>query len=125
MRNPTSGLNRLRREHAHMLGGSLWLLAATLVVSVGSFAFWLLVIAALFTSFYSWRLIHLTFHGKPRQPAVHAHENHDHSSHDEPDAHGADAHGHHGSAYDNAHESPPVMLVPPSLNYDTWLGPAQ
>jgi NADH-quinone oxidoreductase subunit L len=30
------------------------------------FAFWLLVIAALFTSFYSWRLIFMTFHGKPR-----------------------------------------------------------
>jgi NADH-quinone oxidoreductase subunit L len=26
----------------------------------------LLVIAALFTSFYSWRLIFMTFHGKPR-----------------------------------------------------------
>ena len=34
--------------------------------NAGTFAFWLLVIAALFTSFYSWRLIHLTFHGKPR-----------------------------------------------------------
>ncbi len=32
----------------------------------GQFAFWSLVIAALFTSFYSWRLLHLTFHGKPR-----------------------------------------------------------
>lgn len=32
----------------------------------GDFAFWALVIAAIFTSFYSWRLIHLTFHGAPR-----------------------------------------------------------
>jgi len=32
----------------------------------GQFAYWSLVIAALFTSFYSWRLIHLTFHGKSR-----------------------------------------------------------
>jgi NADH-quinone oxidoreductase subunit L len=30
----------------------------------------LLVIAALFTSFYSWRLIFMTFHGKPRASAT-------------------------------------------------------
>jgi NADH-quinone oxidoreductase subunit L len=69
--------------------------------STGYIAFWALVIAAMFTSFYSWRLIHLTFHGKPRE----AHHGHDaHAAHDD--------HGHHGSAYDNAHESPTVMLVP-------------
>lgn len=33
---------------------------------VASFAFTLLVVAALFTSFYSWRLAFLTFFGKPR-----------------------------------------------------------
>lgn len=33
---------------------------------VSSLAFWLLVIAALFTSFYSWRVVFMTFHGKPR-----------------------------------------------------------
>ncbi len=32
----------------------------------GAFGFWMLVVAALFTSFYSWRLIFMTFHGKPR-----------------------------------------------------------
>ena len=90
--------------------------------NAGQFAFWLLVIAALFTSFYSWRLIHLTFHGSPRD-AQHAHTAHPDpahaapESHDEPldsdnSDHAHDHHGHHGSAYDNAHESPPVMLVP-------------
>ncbi|MGR3465973.1 proton-conducting transporter transmembrane domain-containing protein, partial [Limimaricola sp.] len=49
------------------------------------YAFWLLVIAAAMTSFYSWRLIFMTFHGKPRGD-------------------------HH--AHDHAHESPGVMLVP-------------
>ncbi|PHP29339.1 NADH-quinone oxidoreductase subunit L [Limimaricola cinnabarinus] len=49
------------------------------------YAFWLLVIAAAMTSFYSWRLIFMTFHGKPR----------------------GDRHAH-----DHAHESPGVMLVP-------------
>ncbi|WP_421912478.1 NADH-quinone oxidoreductase subunit L [Mesorhizobium sp.] len=53
--------------------------------SVAGLAFVLLVIAACFTSFYSWRLIFMTFHGKPR------------ASHD---------------VMHHVHESPPVMLVP-------------
>ncbi|MBK8082941.1 MAG: NADH-quinone oxidoreductase subunit L [Devosia sp.] len=70
--------------------------------STGYIVFWALVVAAMFTSFYSWRLIHLTFHGKPREAhAAHGHDDHAH-----------DDHGHHGSAYDNAHEAPRVMLVP-------------
>jgi len=43
-----------------------------------SYAFWLLVIAACFTSFYSWRLMFLTFWGKPRGDQ-HAHD-HAHES---------------------------------------------
>ncbi len=50
-----------------------------------SYAFWLLVIAALMTSFYSWRLMFMTFWGKPRGD-------------------------HH--AHEHAHESPPVMTIP-------------
>ncbi|TPK66883.1 NADH-quinone oxidoreductase subunit L [Mesorhizobium sp. B2-4-15] len=53
--------------------------------SVAGLAFVLLVIAACFTSFYSWRLIFMTFHGKPR------------ASHE---------------VMHHVHESPPVMLVP-------------
>ncbi|RWE68701.1 NADH-quinone oxidoreductase subunit L [Mesorhizobium sp.] len=48
-------------------------------------AFVLLVVAACFTSFYSWRLIFMTFHGQPR------------ASHE---------------VMHHVHESPPVMLVP-------------
>src|SRR5438067_3848208 len=48
------------------------------------YAFWTTVLAAALTSFYSWRLIFMTFHGSP---------------HD----------AHHYAA---AHESPPVMLIP-------------
>ncbi|GHA10566.1 NADH:ubiquinone oxidoreductase subunit L [Devosia pacifica] len=96
-------------ESAYAYGGTL-----------GSFAFWMLVVAALFTSFYSWRLVHLTFHGSPRD-AQHGHSEHpdpQHAAletHHEPvDDDNADDHGHahHGSAYDNAHESPAVMLWP-------------
>jgi NADH-quinone oxidoreductase subunit L len=50
-----------------------------------AYAFYLTIIAAALTSFYSWRLIFMTFHGKTR----------------------ADHH-----TYDHAHESPLTMLVP-------------
>ena len=40
----------------------------------GTLAFWLLVVSAAFTAFYSWRLIFLTFFGEPRgKPSTHAH----------------------------------------------------
>jgi NADH-quinone oxidoreductase subunit L len=45
--------------------------------AVGHYAFWLGTFAAFLTAFYSWRLIFLTFHGKPRaEPEVlhHVHE---------------------------------------------------
>ena len=67
------------------------------------FAFWALVVAACFTSFYSWRLIFLTFYGTSRAGGHgHAHDDHGHAH----DAHGHDDHGH------EPHESPAVMLVP-------------
>jgi NADH-quinone oxidoreductase subunit L len=50
-----------------------------------NYAFWLLVIAAFMTAFYSWRLMFMTFH----QPTRADHE-----------------------AFDHAHESPWVMLLP-------------
>ena len=53
--------------------------------SVGGYAFWMLVVAALFTSFYSWRLMFMTFFGIARG---------------------------NQSTHDHAHESPIVMLVP-------------
>ena len=53
--------------------------------SLGGYSFWMLVLSALFTSFYSWRLIFMTFYGDPRGGS------HTHSS---------------------AHESPKTMLIP-------------
>ena len=52
---------------------------------VSMYAYIMLVIAALFTSFYSWRLIFMTFYGKERG---------DHHSHE------------------HAHESPMIMVIP-------------
>jgi NADH-quinone oxidoreductase subunit L len=54
-------------------------------IAAAGFAFWVLVLAALVTSFYSWRLIFLTFYGAPRG---------DHHTHE------------------HAHESPRSMLIP-------------
>ncbi|VAV88855.1 NADH-ubiquinone oxidoreductase chain L [hydrothermal vent metagenome] len=51
----------------------------------GGYGFWMLVIAALFTSFYSWRLMFMTFYGKARGDK---------------------------RTHENAQESPVVMLVP-------------
>ncbi|NOR61962.1 MAG: NADH-quinone oxidoreductase subunit L [Rhodobacteraceae bacterium] len=53
--------------------------------AAGQYAFWMLVIAAAMTAFYSWRLMFMTFYGKPK----------------------GDKHTH-----EHAHESPLVMLVP-------------
>jgi NADH-quinone oxidoreductase subunit L len=61
-------------ESAFAFGGDL-----------GTFAFWALIVAAVFTSFYSWRLMFLTFFGEPRGNR-HTHE--------------------------HAHESPMTMLAP-------------
>ena len=81
----------------------------------GRFGFYMGITAALLTSFYSWRLVFLTFHGKPRwaqsehiQHAVHDdHHGHGHDDH----AHG---HAHHddGTAGYHPHESPLNMLIP-------------
>ena len=84
----------------------------------GGVAFAVAVFAALLTSFYSWRLIFLTFYGKPRwSQSEHiqhaAHDAHGHDDH----AHGHDDHHAHAQDDDGTlgyhpHESPLPMLVP-------------
>ena len=90
------------------------------------------IIAALLTSFYSWRLVFLTFFGTPRWAAsehiqhavhdAHAHDAHGHDAHAEDHA-GEDAHHGHAAAADDfyavqgtlgyhPHESPWSMRVP-------------
>ena len=82
---------------------------------LGLFAFALGIFAALLTSFYSWRLVFLTFFGKPRwaQSEHIAHAVH----HDHGHAHDAHAHVHadDGTAGYHPHESPLAMLVPLGL----------
>src|SRR5665213_2544575 len=82
----------------------------------GAFAFWALVIAAGMTSFYSYRLIFMTFHGKPKggdHPAHHHDSSHTDTvdEHDPvPQDHSSESIEHY--AYEHAHESPRLMLVP-------------
>ena len=78
----------------------------------GTFAFVMGISAALLTSFYSWRLIAMTFWGKKHW----AHDDHHHEVIDGHDASepAHDDHGHdHGHGHDHTpHESPLTMLVP-------------
>lgn len=85
-----------------------------------SYAFVLLVVAACFTSFYSWRLYFMTFEGKPRWGHghdAHGHDDHAHAAHGHDDhAHAAHAHDDHGHGHDHTpHESPLSMLIPLAL----------
>lgn len=74
---------------------------------MGQFAFWMGTLAALLTSFYSWRLMFLTFWGKPRWIES---EHIQHSVHKTPEQAGADTTGGY-----HPHESPASMLVPLGL----------
>lgn len=70
----------------------------------GQFAFWAGAIAALLTSFYSWRLMFLTFWGRPRWIES---EHIQHSVHKTPAEAGEDTTGGY-----HPHESPASMLIP-------------
>ena len=77
----------------------------------GTGAFWVGVLAALLTSFYSWRLMFLTFWGKPRwaQSEHIQHALHDAHGHH----HGAEAaHAHHGEAAEEGQGATPHVDEP-------------
>ncbi len=89
----------------------------------GSIAFWLGAFAALLTSFYSWRLIFLTFFGQPRwagsehiQHAVHhVHEDAGEIAADHDSASDHEVKVKTGTAGYHPHESPWTILVPLAL----------
>jgi NADH-quinone oxidoreductase subunit L len=78
---------------------------------IAGFAFFVGLFAAGLTSFYSWRLIFMTFHGTPKW----AHAGHGHA-HDDHAHHAADDHAHadhgHGHGDHKPHESPWIIIVP-------------
>ena len=92
-----------------------------------NFAFWAGAIAALLTSFYSWRLMFLTFWGKPRWAESEHIQHAVHHGHDAPDDHNPASQEdagesvvhdvpstdeNDGTAGYHPHEAPWVMLVP-------------
>ena len=87
---------------------------------VATYGYWAVLGGVIVTSFYSFRLLFLTFHGKERfrdahaghghADAAHADEDHAHDGHDD---HGHDDGGHHhGHGAHEPHESPWVVTVP-------------
>jgi NADH-quinone oxidoreductase subunit L len=89
----------------------------------GTLAFWIGAFAALLTSFYSWRLIFLTFYGRPRwagsehiQHAVHhVHEDAGEIAADHDSATDHEVKVKQGTAGYHPHESPWTILVPLGL----------
>ncbi|MCJ7422160.1 NADH-quinone oxidoreductase subunit L [Sphingomicrobium astaxanthinifaciens] len=83
--------------------------------TAGGFAFFIGVLAALLTSFYSWRLIFLTFYGKPRWAASEHIQHAVHGEHELPEEETDHEHAAkpvEGTAGYHPHESPWTMLVP-------------
>lgn len=89
---------------------------------VASYAYWAVLLGAFVTSFYSFRLLYLTFHGKERfhdpVPDHYVAPEADSTEHEEALAHEHDAHDvhDHGHGHDDhahtPHESPWVVTVP-------------
>jgi len=96
---------------------------------VYQYAYWSVLLGAFVTSFYSFRLLYMTYFGKERFRDAHAsddhaaHDAHGQETHHEPlhddghghvasahDAHAHDDHGHHG--VHEPHESPWVVTLP-------------
>jgi NADH-quinone oxidoreductase subunit L len=94
---------------------------------IATYAYWAVLGGVIVTSFYSFRLLFMTFHGKERFRDAHGDHGHGHDDHAHDDhaqaahahdehAHGDDHHGHddghgHHGAHE-PHESPWVVTVP-------------
>ena len=76
---------------------------------IAQYANMAVLLGAFVTSFYSFRLLYLTFFGEERFRDAHAHDAHGHDSHAHDDHH-HDDHGHHGAHV--PHESPWVVTLP-------------
>ena len=80
-------------EHMHEAGGF-----------IATYGYWAVLLGAFVTSFYSFRLLYLTFFGPERFRDAHHDDHHDEAHADEDD------HGHHGAH--EPHESPWVVTLP-------------
>lgn len=75
---------------------------------VATYGYWAVLGGVFVTSFYSFRLLYLTFHGKERFRDSHDDHGHGHEAH----AHDDHAHDDHGHGAHEPHESPWVVTVP-------------
>ena len=75
---------------------------------IATYGYWAVLGGVFVTSFYSFRLLYLTFHGKERFRD--AHDDHGHAQ--EAHAHDSHAHDDHGHGVHEPHESPWVVTVP-------------
>jgi len=87
---------------------------------IATYGYWAVLLGAFVTSFYSFRLLYLTYFGEERFRHAHEAHGHDaqgHDAHDHHDAHHDDAHGSHddhghGHGAHEPHESPWVVTLP-------------
>jgi len=83
---------------------------------VATYGYWAVLGGVIVTSFYSFRLLFLTFHGKERFRDVHHDDHgHGHDDHQAADAHHGDAHHDdhgHGHGPHEPHETPWVVTLP-------------
>jgi NADH-quinone oxidoreductase subunit L len=68
---------------------------------IATYAYWCVMIGVFVTAFYSFRLLFMTFHGKPRWEESAAHASHVHDAHEKHETHAVAGHGAHG---DHAHD---------------------
>ncbi len=84
---------------------------------VATYGYWAVLGGVIVTSFYSFRLLFMTFHGKERFRDAHHDDHgdaHGHDDHHAADAHhdAHDDHGHHGHGAHEPHETPWVVTLP-------------
>ena len=97
----------LASHEAHNVGIGGW---------IYTFVYWIAIITAGLTAFYTGRAYFMTFFGpeklpSPDDPEAEPDDSHGHGA---ADAHGHDAHGHGADSHDShfGHESPPMMWIP-------------
>ena len=91
--------------------------------AIATYAYWCVMIGVFVTAFYSFRLLFMTFHGKPRWEASAAHADHGHDENTRPmrtQGHGAhDSHAGHDHAHDDHghghHGGPPLKESPGTM----------
>ena len=79
---------------------------------IGTYAYWAVLLGAFVTSFYSFRLLYMTYFGKERFRDAHGHGHDAHAdAHHDAHAHDDHDHGHDHGAHE-PHESPWVVTLP-------------